>query len=143
MNSFPKSNIDIMGGVNAFAYVEQQGIENTTGTCATLKTNYEWLDGYSHFPATKLEIKPVKTDHGLHYESVLKGTYPGNSVEMAELMHEMQNLRFALLAMDNDNMMYLVQDMKFTADFTTDNVNGNKQWSFSFVGKSYNRPCHS
>jgi len=137
-----------MAGVASFQFVEALGIDSLPDPVAgiinqiTLKSGYAWKAGYSAYDSLQFEEEPIESDHGLYFNSTLRGFVP-DAAAINTLFSEMKGRWFILKITDNDGLIRIVgtldQPLQFSSHLDTETASGQKGHSYAFKGIQKNK----
>lgn len=148
LTNFPTPKTYNLSGLRSFKFIDETAVHAWPGIFnsqiilpITLKTGFEWLNGYST-PFTLLFTEELKeTEHGKYYEQQIVGFAPGDRLDLIDLMEQMDNRQFILQVKDTRNQTRLIGSHGFPLTFSSSYNSGlgrddAKGYNFKFIGVS-------
>ena len=147
------NQIEVMGGVNFFQFIEIDNIltipRQISGEIGiiSLKDEKEWLAGYATPNTLEMNITPQEDDHGTIYNIVLSGEYPSPGAAMLEIFRSMLNKKYMVLAKNSSGKTRALGSDEEPLQFSFSEKSGKvasdrPAVAFSFTGKSMVAPYY-
>jgi hypothetical protein len=151
MNWDIPNQIEIMGGVNFFKFIEIDKIltipRQLLGEIGLiiLKDENEWSAGYASPNTLELNVTPQKDNQGTVFNVVLSGEYPGPSAAMMNEFNGMLNKKYVVLVKDTSDKTRVLGSLDQPLEFSFSEKTGKSATdrpgiNFSFEGKMLTTP---